>query len=138
MYEYLLLSYYVPLSVCLVFSYSRRRLTRSGSASLIAVELEFDEQHRHFCIFVHHTLGSLINHQGTTKGLYIIQVQDDDKLNKRSGKQCCQIGISFSFLIISELHLTTAKQRVVANGEDEDYVTRLVSGSDPCHGLNLS
>src|SRR6267154_3993008 len=63
MYEYLLLSYHVPLAACLVShtpSYSRHRSTRSGSASLIAVE--FEEQHRQpICIFVHHTLGSPIN-----------------------------------------------------------------------------
>jgi hypothetical protein len=48
MYEYLLLSYHVPLAACLVShapSYFRRRSTRTGSANLIAVELEFDEQH---------------------------------------------------------------------------------------------
>jgi hypothetical protein len=48
MYEYPLLSYHVPRPACLVShapSYSRRRSTPPGSASLIAVELEFDEQH---------------------------------------------------------------------------------------------
>lgn len=71
MYEYLLLSYHVPLAACLVShapSYSRRRSTRPGSASLIAVELEFDGQHTDslfvfLYIILSNTLDSLIRQQ---------------------------------------------------------------------------
>jgi len=48
MYEYLLLSYRVLLAACLVShtpSYFHHQSTRSGSASLIAVEIEFHGQH---------------------------------------------------------------------------------------------
>ena len=86
MYEYLLLSYHVPLTACFVShapSYSRCRSTRSGSASLIAVEIEFHGQLQTAYLYFCSSYSQFTKYAPSCKALprpMNIQVQGDSKL----------------------------------------------------------